>query len=49
MIERKELLMLLRDGIQGLCKLVGLPVPQREDITQYAYHVFKEIDEDNSD
>jgi Ca2+-binding EF-hand superfamily protein len=48
-IERKEMLILLLHGVYGLCKLVGLPVPHREDVTQYAYYVFKQIDEDNSD
>lgn len=48
-IDRKELLTLLLHGVYGLCKLVGLPLPHREDITQFAIHAFKTIDEDNSD
>lgn len=28
---------------------MGLPVPNREDIAQFAYQAFKEIDADNSD
>ena len=48
-IDRKELHTLLLHGVHGLCKLVDLPVPHREDISQFAYHVFKTIDQDNSD
>jgi hypothetical protein len=32
-IDRKELTILIQNGVYGLCKLVGLPVPHREDIT----------------
>ena len=48
-IDRKELTTLLLHGVHGLCKLVGLPVPHREDIMQFAYHAFKSIDTDNSE
>ena len=32
-IDRKELMTLLLHGVQGLCKMVGLPVPHREDVS----------------
>jgi Ca2+-binding EF-hand superfamily protein len=32
-IEKKELLNLLQSAIFGLCKLVGIPCPHREDIS----------------
>jgi len=32
-IDRKELHTLLLHGVHGLCKLVDLPVPHREDIS----------------
>ena len=49
-IDRKELMTLLLHGVQGLCKMVGIrPVPHREDITQFAYYVFKQIDVNNCD
>jgi hypothetical protein len=32
-IDRKELTILIQNGVYGLCKLVGLSVPHREDIT----------------
>ena len=48
-IDRKELMTLLVNGVQGLCKLVGIPVPHKEEMMQYAYSVFKVIDSDNSD
>ena len=48
-IDRKELVILLHHGVYGLCKLVGLPIPHKDDINQFAYHVFKEIDTDGSE
>ena len=48
-IDRKELMTLLVYGITGLCKMVEVPVPHRESITQYALAVYKVIDADNSD
>ncbi len=48
-IEKKELLNLLQSAIFGLCKLVGIPCPHREDISQFSYYCFKQIDLDNSD
>lgn len=48
-IDRKELMTLLIHGVQGLCKMVGMPVPYREGIAQFAFSSFKVIDADNSD
>lgn len=48
-IDRKELMTLLIHGVQGLCKMVGLPVPHREGIAQFAFQAFRTIDADNSD
>ena len=48
-IDRKELLALLIHGVQGLCKLVGMAVPHREDIAQFTFHAFSVMDADNSD
>lgn len=35
--------------MQGLCKLVGMVVPAREDIAQFTFHAFSVMDADNSD
>ena len=48
-IDKKELLTFLYNGIYGLCKLVNLPLPRREDIQQYSYVVFKMIDTNKTD
>jgi Ca2+-binding EF-hand superfamily protein len=48
-IDRKELKTLLINGVHGLCKMVGMPVPFREAIAQFAYSNFRIIDADNSD
>eukprot|EP00347_Sterkiella_histriomuscorum_P018501 403345272 len=48
-IDRKELLMFLYNGIFGLCKLLGLPIPRRDDVQQYAYNIFKIIDINKND
>lgn len=39
----------MQNAVYGLCKLVGIPCPHREDIVQFSQYVFKEIDVDGSD
>lgn len=48
-IDRKELLIFLYNGIFGLCKLLGIPLPRRDDVQQYAYGIFKIIDINKND
>ncbi|CDW74928.1 UNKNOWN [Stylonychia lemnae] len=43
-IDRKELLNFLYNGIFGLCKLLSIPIPRRDDVQQFAYVIFKQID-----
>jgi len=42
------LLTFLKAAIQGLCKLLKLPVPSLGQILEYSYSVYKEIDSDMS-
>lgn len=39
----------MQNAVYGLCKLVGIPCPHREDIVQFTQYVFKEIDVDGSE
>jgi hypothetical protein len=48
-IDKKELVIFLSTGIFGLCKLVKLPLPRRDDINNYSYYIFKYIDENKND
>ena len=47
-IDKQELLLFLKSAIQGLCKLLKLPVPGLGQIMDYSYSVYKVIDEDMS-
>ena len=47
-IDRTELLTFLYAAIYGLCKLLDLKTPSQNQVLEYSYSVFKEIDEDNS-
>ena len=47
-IDWSELLTFLKAAIQGLCKLLKLPVPSLGQILEYSYSVYKEIDSDMS-
>jgi Ca2+-binding EF-hand superfamily protein len=47
-IDRQELLTFLFSAIFGLCKLLDLKPPTQDQILEYSYSVFKEIDGDNS-
>jgi Ca2+-binding EF-hand superfamily protein len=47
-IDRSELLTFLYSAIYGLCKLLDLKTPSQNQVLEYSYSVFKEIDEDNS-
>jgi Ca2+-binding EF-hand superfamily protein len=48
-IDKKELVVFLNTGIFGLCKLVKVPLPRRDDINNYSYVVFKIIDLNKND
>jgi len=45
-IERRELSCFIMSGVNGLCKMTGLPQPSTMGIQTYTVAVFKEIDED---
>jgi Ca2+-binding EF-hand superfamily protein len=47
-IDRSELLTFLYSAIYGLCKLLDLKTPSQNQVLEYSYSVFKEIDGDNS-
>ena len=47
-IDRKELLVFLNSAVYGLCKLLDIAVPSRNNILEYSKYVFKIIDDDNS-
>ena len=47
-IDRQELLSMLFSAIFGLCKLLDLKPPTQDQVMEYSYSVFKEIDGDNS-
>lgn len=43
-IDRSEMLTFLLAAIFGLCKLLSIPLPFKDDIIEYAKEVFSKID-----
>lgn len=48
-IDKKEMVVFLHCAIFGLCKFVKIPLPRRDDVNNFAYTVFRQIDRDKNE